>query len=102
MNFIYGIHLRCWNYLTDLITHNKNRNCSGGLAQKNGVRAKLARVFLVPAHRCFPSVSFASVLCDQINEVAPAYQVDDKDEVHQVDPVHPVDHKDEFTIPKAD
>ena len=25
MNFIYVIHLMCWNYLIDLITHNINR-----------------------------------------------------------------------------
>ena len=26
MNFIYVIHLMCWNYLIDLITDNRNRN----------------------------------------------------------------------------
>ena len=28
MNFIYVIHLMCWNYLIDLITHNTNINRS--------------------------------------------------------------------------
>ena len=28
MNFIYVIHLMCWNYLIDLITHSRNRNNS--------------------------------------------------------------------------
>ena len=26
MNFIYVIHLMCWNYMVVLITHNRNRN----------------------------------------------------------------------------
>ena len=26
INFIYVIHLMCWNYLADLITHNRKRN----------------------------------------------------------------------------
>ena len=34
MNFIYVIHLMCWNYLVDLITHNRNinyrNNCKDG------------------------------------------------------------------------
>ena len=36
-----------------------------------------------------------SVVCDQVDQVVPAHQVDDIDEAHQVDPVHQVDHKDE-------
>ena len=35
MNFIYVIHLMCWNYLIDLITHNRNRN------SKNRSRPKM-------------------------------------------------------------
>ena len=38
-----------------------------------------------------------SVVCDQVDQVVPAHQVDDIDEAHQVDPVHQVDHKDEHT-----
>ena len=36
-----------------------------------------------------------SVVCDQVDQVVPAHQVDDIDEVHELDPVHQVDHKDE-------
>ena len=36
-------------------------------------------------------------MCDQVDQVVPAHQVDDIDEAHLVDPVHHVDHKDEFT-----
>ena len=43
------------------------------------------------------AVSVVSVLCDQVNQVVPAHQVDDIDEAHQVDPVHQVDHQDEHT-----
>ena len=35
-----------------------------------------------------------SVVCDQVDQVVPAIQVDDIDGSHQVDPVHQVDHKD--------
>ena len=38
-----------------------------------------------------------SVVCDQVDQVVPAHQVDDIDEVHELDPVHQVDHKDEYT-----
>ena len=38
-----------------------------------------------------------SVVCDQVDQVVPAHQVDDIDEVHELDPVHQVDHKDEHT-----
>ena len=37
-----------------------------------------------------------SVVCDQVDQVVPAHQVDDIDEVHELDPVHQVDHIDEF------
>ena len=46
MNFIYVIHLMCWNYLIaliDLITHSRNRNnrnSKGGELVK-GARASL-------------------------------------------------------------
>ena len=39
MNFIYVIHLMCWNYLIaliDLITHSRNRNNSGDGNNKKG------------------------------------------------------------------
>ena len=41
-----------------------------------------------------------SVVCDQVDQVVPAHQVDDIDEVHELDPVHQVDHKDEYTSPR--
>ena len=41
-------------------------------------------------------VSVVSVVCDQGDQVVPAYQ-DDIDEVHELDTVHQVDHKDEYT-----
>ena len=37
-----------------------------------------------------------SVVCDQVDQVVPALQVDDIDEVHELDPVHQVDHEDEY------
>ena len=37
-----------------------------------------------------------SVVCDQVDRVVPAHQVDDINEVHELDPVHQVDHKDEY------
>ena len=37
-----------------------------------------------------------SVVCDQVDQVVPAHQVDDI-EVHELDPVHQVDRKDEHT-----
>ena len=47
MNFIYVIHLMCWNYLIDLITHNRNRNSknrSNSIHCNNkGGRARSAR-----------------------------------------------------------
>ena len=44
MNFIYVIHLMCWNYLIDLITDNRsrNRNNSGDGNNKGG-RVRSAR-----------------------------------------------------------
>ena len=38
-----------------------------------------------------------SVVCDQVDQVVPAHQVDDIDEIHEQDPVHQVDNKDEYT-----
>ena len=47
MNFIYVIHLMCWNYLIDLITDNRNRNSknrsNGGDRNNKGGRALRAR-----------------------------------------------------------
>ena len=43
-------------------------------------------------------VSVASDLCDQVNQVVPAHQVDDIDEIHELDPVHQVDHQHEHTF----
>ena len=105
MNFIYVIHLMCWNYLIDLITHNRNRNSKNrshsiSLQQQRGARAKRAfpPVVAVNAVASVLAVS-VSVVCDQVDQVAPAHQVDDIDEVHELDPVHQVDHKDEYTSP---
>ena len=88
MNFIYVIHLMCWNYLIvliDMITHSRNRNNSGDGNNKGGGRAFLLFLFLP---------------CDQVDQggqVVPAHQVDDIDDVHELDPVHQVDHEDEHT-----
>ena len=71
MNFIYVIHLMCWNY-------------------------PLPFIVSVPVVASVLAVS-VSVVCDQVDQVVPAHQVDDIDEVHELDPVHQVDHKDEYT-----
>ena len=48
MNFIYVIHLMCWNYLIDLITDNRNRNSknrsNSGDGNNKGGRALRARL----------------------------------------------------------
>ena len=101
MNFIYVIHLMCWNYLVDLITHNRNRNNrnnSRDWDNKRG-RARTARPPFVVSVTAVAFVVSVSVLCDQVDQVVPAHQVDDIDEVHELDPVHQVDHKDEFHFP---
>ena len=36
-------------------------------------------------------------MCDQVDQVVPAHQVDDINEVHEPDPAHQVDHKVEYT-----
>ena len=46
MNFIYVIHLMCWNYLIDMITHSRNRNNSIHCNNK-GARARSARAPLL-------------------------------------------------------
>ena len=46
MNFIYVIHLMCWNYLIaliDQITHRNNRNNSGD-GDNKGARALRVRI----------------------------------------------------------
>ena len=53
-------------------------------------------IVAVPAVASVLAVS-VSVVCDQVDQVVPAHQVDDIDEVHELDPVHQVDHKDEHT-----
>ena len=51
MNFIYVIHLMCWNYLIaliDLITHSRNRNNRNNIGDgnnKGGARASRAPPF---------------------------------------------------------
>ena len=49
MNFIYVIHLMCWNYLIaliDMIAHSRNRNSSGD-GDNKGARALRARAPLL-------------------------------------------------------
>ena len=63
---------------------------------KGGAReARAPYVFAVNAVASVLVVS-VSVVCDQVDQVVPAHQVDDIDEVHELDPVHQVDHKDEY------
>ena len=99
MNFIYVIHLMCWNYL---ITENRNRNSknrSNSVHCNNKGGAQEARapfIVSVPAVASVLSVS-VSVVCDQVDQVVPAHQADDIGQVHELDPVHQVDHKDEYT-----
>ena len=83
----------CWNYLIALITDNRNRN------SKNGSNSEPPFVVAVNAVASVLAVS-VSVVCDQVDQVVPAHQVDDIDEVHELDPVHQVDHKDEYTSPQ--
>ena len=97
MNFIYVIHLMCWNYLIDLITDNRNRNKINSTIHCNskGGHARSARSTVIVS---VPAVVSVSAVCDQVdegNQVVPAHQVDDINEVHELDPVHQVDHKDE-------
>ena len=99
MNFIYVIHLMCWNYLILLVTQNRHRNHRSNSIRCNnkGGRALRARPPFVVAVAAVASVVSVSVLCDQEDQVVPAHQVDDIEEVHELDPVHQVDHKDEHT-----
>ena len=53
MNFIYVVHLMCWNYLIALIsmvTHSRNRNNSGD-GNKKGGRALYEGDQGVPAYQ---------------------------------------------------
>ena len=102
MNFIYVIHMMCWNYLIaliDLITQQKQKQPKQqhSLQQQRGACASRARPFIVtvPAVVSIVSVSAVCDHVDQGDQVVPAHQVDDIDEVHELDPVHQVDHKDE-------
>ena len=38
------------------------------------------------------AVASVPVVCDQVDQVAPAHQVDDIDEVHELNPVHQVNY----------
>ena len=106
MNFIFVIHLICWNYLIDLIADNrnrksKNRSNSGDANNKGGcaLRARPPPSFLAMNAVASVLAVSVSVVCDQVDQVVPAHQVDDINEVHELDPVHQVDHKDEYTVP---
>ena len=98
MNFIYVIHLMCWNYLILLITQNRHRNNrSNSRDWDNKGGARFAPAPFVVAVNAVVSVVSVSAVCDQVDQgdqVVPAHQVDDIDEVHELDPVHQVDHKD--------
>ena len=82
MNFIYVIHLMCW---IDLITDNRNRNSknrsNSGDGNNKGGRALRARPPFVVAVNAVASVLAVSVsvVCDQVDQVVPAHQVDDID-----------------------
>ena len=63
MNFIYVIHLMCWNYLIALIrliTHSRNRNNRNNSIHCNnkGARAKRARPFIVSVPAVVSVVQF--------------------------------------------
>ena len=63
MNFIYVIHLMCWNYLIaliDLITHSRNRNNrnNSGDGNNKGGCALRARPLLVASEVANPSKTF--------------------------------------------
>ena len=92
MNFIYVIHLMCWNYLIDLSTHSRNRNNSIHCNNKGGARAKRAPPFIVSV----PAVVSVSAVCDQVDrgDQVSAHQVDDINEDHELDPVQ-IDHIDD-------
>ena len=99
MNFIYFI-LMCRNYLIDLIdliTHSRNRNNRNNSRDwdNKGRRALNRAAPFVVAVNAVVSVSVSAV-CDEVDQVVPAHQVDDIDEVHKLDPVHhQVDQNDE-------
>ena len=68
MNFIYVIHLMCWNYLIDLITHYRNRNSknrSNSIHCNNkGARALRARApLLFPSPLLLLFLLFLFLLC---------------------------------------
>ena len=94
MNFIYVIHLMCWNYL---ITDNRNSKNRSNSEDGNNKGVREARATLRCCMNAVASVLAVSVsvVYDQVDQVVPAHQVDDIDEVHELDPVHQVDHKDE-------
>ena len=80
-------------FLVKILVKLNNSNNSTHCNSKGGRARSASPRFVVAVDAV---VSVVSVLCDQVNQVVPAHQVDDIDEVHQVDPVHQVDHQDEF------
>ena len=64
----------------------KQQKQQQGLGQQKGARAP---PFVVSVN-AVASVSLSAV-CDQVDQVVPAHQVDDIDEVHELDPVYQVD-----------
>ena len=48
MNFIYVIHLMCWNYLIDLITDNRSSSGDGNNKGGRALRARPPLLFPSP------------------------------------------------------
>ena len=67
MNFIYVIHLMCWNYLIaliDLITHSRNRNNRNNSIHcnnKGGARLSARPLCRRRPHCCFRCFCFCCV-----------------------------------------
>ena len=70
MNFIYVIHLMCWNYLILLITQNRHRNNrsnSRDWDNKGGARASRAPPFVVAVNAVVSVVLFDQNLDQKID-----------------------------------
>ena len=89
------MHLR---YLVELITQKSNRNISHNSRDgfdAGGARTRRTRPpFAASVIAAVPG-NLVSVLCDQVDQVVPAHQVDDTDDAQQQDAIHQADHKDE-------
>ena len=83
MYFIYFIRLTYWILLNSLDVLDL-LDCPDHTQQSSIRGARFA-----------PHCVVFIVVCDQVNQVDPAHQVNKGDEVHQVDPVHQVNDIDE-------